>query len=103
MGKLIQEIQLLNGDGEMVTRDVRITGDKVSEIGEQLEVGNSEVIDGRGLFLSPGFVDVHVHLREPGGEHKETIKSGTLAAQRRLYEQSAQCRIQDLFQIRKKT
>jgi dihydroorotase len=80
MGKLIQEIQLLNGDGELITRDVRITDDKVSEIGEQLEVGNSQVIDGKGLFLSPGFVDVHVHLREPGGEHKETIKSGTLAA-----------------------
>ena len=54
--------------------------EKLSEIGEQLEVGNSEIIDGEGLFLSPGFIDVHVHLREPGGEHKETIESGTLAA-----------------------
>ena len=80
MGKLIQEVQLLNADGDIITRDIRITGEKVSEIGKQLEVGNSQIIEGKGLFLSPGFVDVHVHLREPGGEHKETIKSGTLAA-----------------------
>ena len=38
------------------------------------------MIEGEGLFLSPGFIDVHVHLREPGGEHKETIETGTLAA-----------------------
>ncbi len=41
---------------------------------------NAEVIDLSGLCLSPGFVDVHVHLREPGGEHKETIESGASAA-----------------------
>jgi len=80
MQKLITDIQLLNNDGEMMTRDVRLADGKIAEIGEQLEVGTSEVIEGKGLFLSPGFIDVHVHLREPGGEHKETIKSGTHAA-----------------------
>ena len=80
MGKLIQAVQLLNGDGELVTQDVRIKDTKIAEIGEQLKIGTSEVIDGKGLFLAPGFIDVHVHLREPGGEHKETIESGTLAA-----------------------
>ncbi|PPJ84930.1 dihydroorotase, partial [Staphylococcus aureus] len=35
-----------------------------------------------GKFVTQGFVDVHVHLREPGGEHKETIESGTRAAAR---------------------
>lgn len=80
MQKLITDIQLLNSDGEMMTRDVRLANGKIAEIGEQLEVGTSEVIEGKGLFLSPGFIDVHVHLREPGGEHKETIKSGTHAA-----------------------
>lgn len=39
-------------------------------------------IDGRGRYLVPGFVDMHVHLREPGGTHKETIEGGTLAAAR---------------------
>jgi dihydroorotase len=38
------------------------------------------IYDGGGLHLSPGFIDIHVHLREPGHEYKETIASGTLAA-----------------------
>ena len=40
----------------------------------------TEIIDAEGLFVSPGFIDLHVHLREPGGEKKETIATGTLAA-----------------------
>ncbi|MGB3101459.1 MAG: dihydroorotase, partial [Psychrobacillus psychrotolerans] len=40
----------------------------------------AQQIDGKGLLLSPGFIDVHVHLREPGGEQKETIETGTNAA-----------------------
>jgi dihydroorotase len=40
----------------------------------------AEPIDGRGLVLAPGLVDLHAHLREPGGEHKETVQSGTRAA-----------------------
>lgn len=80
MQKLIQSVQMLNGEGELITADVKLTGDKITEIGHQLTVENAEVIDGKGLLLAPGFIDVHVHLREPGGEHKETIESGTLAA-----------------------
>ena len=40
------------------------------------------MIDAKGNLIAPGFVDVHVHLREPGGEHKETIETGTKAAAR---------------------
>ncbi|MHB8620171.1 MAG: dihydroorotase [Chloroflexota bacterium] len=47
----------------------------------ELRLGDTdEVIDGRGLILAPGFVDLHCHLREPGQEHKETIATGTRAA-----------------------
>jgi len=42
--------------------------------------GGTQVIDAKGLLVCPGFVDMHVHLREPGQEHKETIESGTRAA-----------------------
>ncbi|MFJ7933075.1 dihydroorotase [Sporosarcina sp. NPDC096371] len=80
MEKIIQGVQMLNETGELITGDVKITGDTISAIGNNFEKGNAETIDGKGLFLSPGFIDVHVHLREPGGEHKETIESGTHAA-----------------------
>ena len=39
-----------------------------------------EKFDARGLIVAPGFIDLHVHLREPGQEHKETIATGTAAA-----------------------
>src|SRR5689334_6349621 len=39
-----------------------------------------EVFDARGLLVAPGFIDMHVHLREPGQEHKETIATGCAAA-----------------------
>lgn len=80
MTKLIQAVQLINEAGNIVQKDVRIEGNKIAEIGENLSVNEATVIEGNGLFLSPGFIDVHVHLREPGGEHKETIETGTLAA-----------------------
>ncbi|WP_060209663.1 dihydroorotase [Sporosarcina koreensis] len=80
MEKIIKSAYVLNDEGEMVLTDVRINGEQITEIGTDLNVGNSEVIDGEGLLLAPGFIDVHVHLREPGGEHKETIETGTLAA-----------------------
>ncbi|MCM3637935.1 dihydroorotase [Sporosarcina luteola] len=80
MGKIIKSAYVLNEIGEKVLTDVRIAGGKITEIGKDLHAGDSEVIDGNGLLLAPGFIDVHVHLREPGGEHKETIETGTLAA-----------------------
>ncbi|CAN5767263.1 dihydroorotase [soil metagenome] len=53
----------------------------VEEIGEDLRgPENGEIIDAEGLIVCPGLIDVHVHLREPGGEHKETIASGARAA-----------------------
>ena len=53
---------------------------KIAAIGAMLQQNDANVIDGKGMLLSPGFIDVHVHLREPGGEHKETIETGTKAA-----------------------
>ena len=42
--------------------------------------GGDEIIDAEGLVVAPGFIDMHVHFREPGQEYKEDIESGTRAA-----------------------
>lgn len=62
-------------------RDVRISNGLISEIGDGLEAQNGEtIVDASNAFVAPGFVDMHVHLREPGFEEKETIATGTQAA-----------------------
>ncbi len=64
-------------------RDVRIRDGVIAEVGEHLECGDDEtLLDASGALVAPGFVDMHVHLREPGFPEKETIASGTEAAVR---------------------
>lgn len=53
---------------------------KVKELGECLEVQAEEVIDAGGCYVMPGFIDLHVHLRDPGLTHKETVATGATAA-----------------------
>lgn len=60
--------------------DLRIRDGRVAEIGERLEPGDERRIDASGLVVAPGLVDVHVHFREPGQEHKETIETGSRSA-----------------------
>ena len=62
--------------------DLLLADGRVARVGESLDAPEgAEVVDaGGGLVVAPGLVDVHVHLREPGGEHKETIASGVRAA-----------------------
>jgi len=60
--------------------DVLIDGGKIARVGEGIESSDAETMDASGLVVAPGLIDVHVHLREPGGEHKETIASGARAA-----------------------
>ena len=65
-------------DGEF---DVLIADGAIARIGKNLPVEDAEVFDiKRGWIVAPGLVDIHVHLREPGQEHKETIASGTASA-----------------------
>ncbi|MEX2264396.1 MAG: dihydroorotase [Bryobacteraceae bacterium] len=60
--------------------DVLLRDGVVGEVGENLTAVNAEVFDASGLIVAPGFIDMHVHLREPGFEHSETIESGARAA-----------------------
>ena len=65
--------------------DVYIEQGKVCEIGKNLTNQADREIDATGLLVMPGFIDLHVHLREPGLEHKETIETGAMAAARGGY------------------
>ena len=67
-------------DGSEDVVDIRIRNGKITEIGANLEAGDDPVFDASGKLISIGWMDMHVHLREPGQEHKETIKSGCAAA-----------------------
>lgn len=61
--------------------DIRVKGSQISETGENLKsLPNEELIDLSGKILTTGFIDLHVHLREPGEEYKEDIESGSRAA-----------------------
>lgn len=71
-------------DGKFTVADVQVIDRRVKAVGEwELPADvTTEVIDGRGCWLVPGLVDMHVHLREPGYSYKETIADGTAAAAR---------------------
>ncbi len=63
------------------TRDVLLVDGVVARLGEDIVAPeDAQVIDCAGLLVTPGLIDVHVHLREPGGEHKETIATGARSA-----------------------
>lgn len=80
--KLLTNTKILQ-EGELKSASILIEGKYIKKIAPQIEVDNNiEIINVHGQFVSPGLVDVHVHLREPGGEHKETIVTGTKAAAR---------------------
>ena len=61
-------------------RDVLIENGRIARVEARLSVAGVEVLDLQGLHVCPGFIDMHVHLREPGYEWKETIATGTRAA-----------------------
>jgi dihydroorotase len=60
--------------------DVLIVDGRVAGVAPNLSSPNAEVFDASGMIVAPGFIDMHVHLREPGFEHAETIESGSRAA-----------------------
>ncbi len=75
-GRVIDPSQKLDAK-----RDVLLVDGKVAKVRARLEVPQgAKVVDCAGLVVTPGLIDVHVHLREPGEEHKETIATGAAAA-----------------------
>lgn len=79
MSMLIKNGRLLI-NGELEAADIFIQNGVIVEIGKLDYMEAEEEIDANGLVVTPGFIDLHVHLREPGGEKKETLETGTRAA-----------------------
>ncbi len=83
MGVLIKNGHVIDPSQSLdMVSDIYVQGDRVKEISKRIDTPRKSdiVIDANGQIVAPGFIDIHVHLREPGYEHKETIKTGCLAA-----------------------
>jgi dihydroorotase len=75
-GRVVDPVNGIDG-----VHDVLIDGDRIAQVGRDLPVDGAAVIEiPAGLIVCPGFIDMHVHLREPGQEHKETVATGTASA-----------------------
>ena len=65
-------------DNKLVKKDIEIKGNIINDIKD--EINGEDILDASDCLIMPGAIDVHVHLRQPGFEYKETILSGTKAA-----------------------
>ncbi|MBP7433319.1 dihydroorotase [bacterium] len=74
-GIIVNPAGKINGKTSLVIEDGMI-----AEITENPDMSGAEVIDAQGMIVAPGFIDIHVHFREPGYEHKEDILTGLNAA-----------------------
>ncbi|HUX65911.1 MAG TPA: dihydroorotase [Terriglobales bacterium] len=74
-GRLFDPARQLDLVGDLVVED-----DRIRSLGPDIAAASPGVLDCAGLVVAPGFIDLHVHLREPGFEYKETIETGTQAA-----------------------
>ena len=88
-GSILDPSQEIDGIGDILIeggkiKEVKIKGKEQRAKSKEQETGTQEpdlkIIDAKGLKVFPGLIDMHVHLREPGFEYKETIKTGTMAA-----------------------
>ncbi|MCL1964771.1 MAG: dihydroorotase [Firmicutes bacterium] len=71
---------LISSGGQCKRRDVLLEGPWIARVAQAIDCPAASVRDLTGYILSPGFIDLHAHLREPGFSYKETIRTGTRAA-----------------------
>src|SRR5690625_882723 len=82
---ILKNATRVSKDNTLEKCELLIEGDRIQQIAASISTEAEKVIDCEGKLVLPGFIDVHIHLREPGGEHKETIATGTMAAARGGY------------------
>ena len=82
MRKLIKNGKVFDGHSDSLKNaDILINGKYIEDVGKfDLSEKDIDIIDASNCIVSPGFIDIHAHLREPGYEYKETIATGTRAA-----------------------
>jgi dihydroorotase len=80
MSLLIKNVKRIVSANDLETIDILIEQGLISQIAKNISIAkNMAVIDGKGCLVTPGLLDIHVHLREPGFTHKETIETGSKA------------------------
>ncbi len=82
MKLLLKNGKMFASGGKLDTQDILIESNKIKKIAKSITEENAKIIDLKQQLVIPGMIDLHIHLREPGGEHKETIETGTKAAAR---------------------
>ena len=81
MTLLIKNAIIVNADKKhSKPQDILLEKGKISKIAASIPVGNHKVVDTAGKLVFPGLIDLHVHLRQPGREDKETVETGTRSA-----------------------
>ncbi len=81
MSLLIKNAVIVNADKiNQQPRDILIEKGSIVQISPSIRKDGAQTIDAKDKLVLPGLIDIHVHLREPGGEHKETIETGSRAA-----------------------
>ena len=79
-GSLVDPANRLDGPADLVIEDGRIRSVERAQRLAQLSDPDTLEVDARGWIVAPGFVDLHVHFREPGYEYKETVRTGAQSA-----------------------
>lgn len=83
MGLLIKNAVIVNADKvHTKQQDILLENGVITKIAASIDKGSHQVIDAQGKKVLPGLIDIHVHFRQPGQEHKETIETGSKAAVR---------------------
>lgn len=83
MLQIIKNANVINEEGQLELKTIIIDNgliQSVTDVNHELSEQDGSVIDAEGKLVTPAFIDMHVHLREPGFEHKETIESGSRSA-----------------------